>query len=208
MALANYSDLQATVANYLGRSDLTSQIVDFISFAENRLSRELRTREMLKYAEATMTPGDDRLSLPNDFLELRNIHVDTNPVTPMQYLSPATFFNDGNTKISGIPTRYTILSSEFKFAPVPQSDYTAIMLYYARPNPLAVSNPTNIFLTKYPDALLYATQKEAETYIMNDPRIQTWAALYDRAVANIQSSDDNGEYSGVPLVMSLSPKGY
>ena len=48
MSLSTYSDLQTSIANYLARSDLTSQIPDFITFAENRLRRELRIRQMLK----------------------------------------------------------------------------------------------------------------------------------------------------------------
>ncbi len=47
MAISTYSDLKTTVANYLARSDLTSQIPDFITFAENRLRRDLRIRQML-----------------------------------------------------------------------------------------------------------------------------------------------------------------
>jgi hypothetical protein len=204
MALATYNDLKTSVANYLGRTDLTAQITDFITLAENRLSRELRTRDMLKYSEATVTPADDRLTLPGDFLELRDIHIDTNPVTPMEYLSPSTFFKKGKSKLPGIPTRYTILASEFKLAPVPDAAYVAVMLYYARPPALSNSNQTNVYITKYADAILYASLSEAEPYLMNDARIQTWAALYDRAIDNIKSSDDNGEYSGVPLVMSLT----
>ena len=34
MALANYSDLQASVASFLHRDDLTSEIPDFIKLAE------------------------------------------------------------------------------------------------------------------------------------------------------------------------------
>lgn len=202
--ISTYSELQTTIANYLGRTDLTAQIVDFISLAENRMSRDLRTRDMLKYSEATMTPSGDRLSLPNDFLELRDLHVDTDPVTPMQYLSPSVFFKQGRTKQEGVPTRYTILASDFKLAPIPDEAYTAIMLYYAKPNPLSSLNPTNVFLSKYPDAILYASLSEAEPYLMNDARIQTWAALYDRAIENIQTSDDKGEYSGVPLAITLA----
>ncbi len=37
----------------------------------------------------------------------------------------------------------------------------------------------------YPDALLYASLLEAEPYLINDARSQTWATLYDRAIKNI-----------------------
>lgn len=72
MAFTSYSDLKTTVANYLGRSDLTTQIPDFIRLAETRLARELRTRQMLKSATASMTGGDSKIALPTDFLEVRD----------------------------------------------------------------------------------------------------------------------------------------
>ena len=39
MAITSYSDLQTSVANYLGRTDLTSIIPDFIDFAEAQIGR-------------------------------------------------------------------------------------------------------------------------------------------------------------------------
>ena len=62
MALATYSDLKTTIANYLARSDLTSQIPDFITLAENRLRRELRIRQMLKVVTASTVGNDATLS--------------------------------------------------------------------------------------------------------------------------------------------------
>lgn len=59
MALTTYSDLQSAVASYLARSDLTSQIPDFIRLAEIRLRRELRIRQMLRSVTTTTTGGDD-----------------------------------------------------------------------------------------------------------------------------------------------------
>jgi hypothetical protein len=45
---------------------------------------------------------------------------------------------------------------------------------------------------------------EAEPYLMNDERLATWAALYQRAIDSINASDDRGEYAGVPLTMTLA----
>jgi len=47
MSFSNYSALQTTIASYLGRTDLTAMIPTFITLAEARLQRELRTRPML-----------------------------------------------------------------------------------------------------------------------------------------------------------------
>ena len=45
-----YATLQATIASYLARTDLTVQIPEFIRLAENRLVRDLRIRQMIKVA--------------------------------------------------------------------------------------------------------------------------------------------------------------
>ena len=51
----DYTTLQATIADYLARSDLTTQIPEFIRLAEDRLLRDLRIRQMLKVATASAT---------------------------------------------------------------------------------------------------------------------------------------------------------
>lgn len=204
MALATYSDLKTTVANYLARSDLTSQIPDFITLAENRLRRELRIRQMLKVVTASTTGNDATLSLPSDFLELRDLHIDSNPDQVMEYYNPNIFFRNAMTKVLGVPKKYTILASELQFAPIPDGVYTMQMLYYAAPVYLSDSNPSNAFLANCPDALIYASLGEAEPYLMNDERLGTWAALYQRAIDSLTTADDRGEYSAVPLTMTLA----
>jgi hypothetical protein len=42
MSLTTYSELQSSIADWLNRTDLTSQIKDFITIAESRLDRELK----------------------------------------------------------------------------------------------------------------------------------------------------------------------
>ena len=206
MAFTSYSDLQASVANYLGRSDLTTVIPDFIMLAETRLSRELRTRQMLKSSIATLTAGDPRIAVPTDFLEIRDLFTQGNPRNPVTYLSPSAFTRDARADESGLPVFYTILTSEFQFAPKPDTAYTIEILYYARPTVLSATQPSNVFLANYPDALLYGALLEAEPYLINDARTQTWATLYDRAIKNIIDADQNSEYSGIPLQMKITSR--
>ena len=204
MSLATYSDLKTTVANYLARTDLTTQIPDFIRFAELRLRRELRIRQMLKSVTTTTTGGDPTVALPSDFLETRDFYVSTNPIQPLTYASPAIFSRNTNTTQSGKPLNYTILASEFKLSPVPDSNYTLEMLYYASPVFMDDTVSSNVFMANAPDALLYASLLEAEPYLMNDARINTWGSLYDRAITTLSKSDEASQYSGVPLSMSYA----
>jgi hypothetical protein len=80
------------------------------------------------------------------------------------------------------------------------------MLYYAKPEPLSNAVITNVFLSVCPDLLLYAALGEAEPYIMNDSRLQTWATLYDRGLSALTVSDDQGEYSGSPISISIATR--
>jgi hypothetical protein len=206
MSFATYSDLQTSIGNYLARSDLTSQIPDFITFAENRLRRELRIRQMLKSVTTATVSGDNTIEIPSDFLQVRDFVVMTNPIQPLSYSSPSALSNDPRASEVGVPLSYTILANDFQVSPAPDGIYTVKMLYFAAPAYLSSSNTTNVFLTTAPDALLYASLIEAEPYLMNDARINTWGTMYDRAIASLTKSDEEGQYSGVPLAMKLTPR--
>ena len=206
MSFATYSDLQTSIANYLARSDLTSIIPDFITLAENRLRRELRIRQMLKSVTTATVASDATVELPSDFLEVRDFVVQTNPLTPLSYSSPSSLSNDPRASQVGVPKSYTILANDFLLSPVPDGVYTARLLYYAAPAYLSGANTSNVFLNVAPDGLLYGALVEAEPYLMNDARINTWGSMYDRAISSLIKSDEEGQYSGVPLAMKLTAR--
>jgi len=206
MAFTTYTELKNTIADYLARDDLTTQIPDFVRLAEARLARDLRLRQMLKVATATTTADDSTVSLPADFLAMKDLHLDTNPVRVLQFQNTSNFFRNARTKDKGVPTMYTLLGSEFQFAPYPDTAYTLRMVYYYKPDVLSDSNPSNLFLATCPDLLLYGALAEAEPYLMNDERLATWASLYDRGLASLRASDDDSEYPSSPMSITLSTR--
>ncbi len=202
MALTNYSAFVTTVENYLARTDLSSQIPDFIQMAQFRMTRDLRTERMLKVA--TTAPTDNKVAFPTDFLELREMHFQGNPPILLEFQTPDLFFRNGQTTLSGRSHYFTMLGTEFQFAPSQDSSYTIQILYYAQPTFISSTVASNLYLAYYPDALLYATLAEAEPYLINDARIATWSALYDRAIANIKQSDLGATYPYTTL--SVTPR--
>ena len=206
MSILNYSDLQSTVASYLARTDLTAQIPNFIQLAETRLRRDLRIRQMLKVVTTTMVASDSTVELPSDFLQMRDLHVATNPVQSIEYQSPSNFYRNTASTVTGVPMQYTILAQEFQFAPIPDSDYTLQMMYYSAPPYLTDSNTSNVFLAVCPDLLLYGALGEAEPYLMNDARLDTWASMYDRGLSSLTVSDDQAEWSGSPISISIAKR--
>ena len=206
MAFTSYSTLKTAIANYLARTDLDDKIPDFVRLAEERLRRDLRIRQMLKVATADTTAEDATVSLPSDFLAMKDIHIDTTPVRVLQFQNTSNFFRNARTTETGVPTMYTLLGSEFQFAPKPDSAYTLRMVYYYKPDLLSDSNTSNLFLANCPDLLLYGALAEAEPYLMNDERLATWSALYDRGLASLRASDDDGEYPSSPMSITLSTR--
>ena len=202
----NWTNLKELVAEYLARDDLTEKIPLFIQLAEQRLRRDLRLRTMLKYSTATLTAGDGTIALPNDFLGIKAMYLDTNPVSTLKYQTSANFFANASTTTRGKPVNYTLLASEFQFAPIPDANYSIKIIYYFRPEYLSASKPYNEFLLYAPDLLLYASLAEAEPYIMNDERLATWSALYTRGLESLSKSDDESEFPSTPLTISLQSR--
>jgi hypothetical protein len=206
MAFTTYAELQSTVADYLARSDLTSQIQDFISLAETRLNRDLRIRQMLTYTTITMTADSPNVTIPADFLSIRDIHIIGSPVYTLKYESPSNLFRNTDSYITALPKFYTTVGAQFVFSPIPDTAYVLQILYYAKPPVLSDANTSNVWLVNCPDALLYAALAEAEPYLMNDARVATWAALYDRAIAAVTASDDSSENAGSPLAITIAAR--
>ena len=80
-----YAELKTNIANYLNRSDLTSEIDMFIDNTEAELNRKLRVKEMIK--RATATADGQYLSVPSDWLEAINIEITSNDFRPLMQMS-------------------------------------------------------------------------------------------------------------------------
>lgn len=180
--LKTRNDLKASIENYLDRGDV--DIDELIQLAEVRHERDIRFREMLTTATATVTR---QLSLPEDFLEMRTIRVLTDPVTVLQEVSNREL---GRLRQStaGRP-RYFALHAFIEFERDPDKDYTAEMLYYRRLAPLTSANQSNPLLERAPDAYLYGALVAAEPFLMNDERVPLWEKFYTSARDRLNEMD-------------------
>ena len=202
MALANYTDLKASVADFLNRSDLTSVIPDFVTMAESEFNRTLRVREM---SARTRAPIDSQyVKLPADFLGLRNIDLLTDPVTPMSYKNLQNLDIHRAGDATGKPIYYSIIQNNIEFAPVPDGDYTIEIVYYQKVPALA-SNSTSWLLDAHPDAYLYGTLQHSAPYLQSDERIGIWAGKYQQIIEQIITSDEKAKFSGSTPSISFTP---
>ena len=121
MSITSYADLQSSIANFMARNDLTTQIPEFIQLAESRMSRELETREQEKRSQATLTAGDEYIALPNDFREVREVKINASPTRVLTYYSPAALDSMYSSNGEGMPEGYSIVGLEMKLRPIPDS---------------------------------------------------------------------------------------
>lgn len=201
MAIGTYSELKTAVANFLARDDLTDRIPEFIALAEARMGRELETRSQEKRATATLTSGDAFVSLPTDLRSIRLVKLNTSPTETLEYYTPnklSELYSDG---ISGKPRGYTIIGSEIKFGPTPDSSYTAEIVYIEGMPALSDSNTSNTTLTRHPDAYLYGALATASVYLMDDQKTTLFEQLFTRAIEEIKKDEERGKHAGSGLFM-------
>lgn len=206
MALSTYSELKASIADWLNRDDLTSVIPDLITLCEADLNRRLRVREMI--ARSTGTTSTQFTILPSDFLEARNVQINTSPPAVLDYRSPealdryrATIGDNADT-----PIYYTLIGDTIEVAPTPDSEVTIEIVYYKKLTPLSDANP-NFILQTHPDVYLYGSLLHSAPYLHGDERIGTWAGIYDAKVERMNDADSSSQHSGNTLRMLSNPIG-
>lgn len=194
MAISNYSELKTAVANWLDRTDLTNRIPEFIALAEARFNRDLRIRAMETRSTATVTTR--YTGLPGGYLQMRNVQLNTSPVTSLEYLTPEMMDRLWAGSTTGVPVAYTIIGDELQLGPIPDSGYTLEMAYYKKFDALSDAATTNWVISNAPDVYLYGALLEAEPYLKNDARVELWIKAYARAVESLQDADDRDRHSG------------
>jgi hypothetical protein len=193
-----FTELKSNIADWLNRTDLTSVIPTFIQLAEARLNRQLRTTN--QYTRATVSSSDQYLSMPDDFLEMRHIRI-TSPKERDLVEIAAHQINeytdtDFLASLADSYPRYFVYGQSLRIIPTPAESITYEMLYYAKVPALSTSNTSNWVSTSHPDAYLYYSLLQASPYLGEDERIAIWTQQAERAVAEIQASDDRRRTKG------------
>jgi len=200
MALGTYTELKDAIADWLDRSDLTSRIPDFIALAEARINRELRIRPMEVRSVAYTSSGQKYFNLPGGYLQMRNIQLNTNPTTPLEYITPEMLDRLYGSNTTGKPRAYTLIGDEIQLSPIPDATYEIEMAFYENITSLGDGTSGTVtynWLTQNaPDILLYGSLMEAEPFIKNDERIPVWLNGYSNAIDKLQKADSRDRHSG------------
>lgn len=185
MPLSTYTELKAAIASWLNREDLTSQIPDFITLAEAKFNRELRTNDMVARDYTVATEG--YVDLPTDWLQHISMVV-TSPADTYEaltYIAPEEYYDRQKDGLTGTARYYTIINNKILLLPVPTSNTSLEIVYYEKIQALSGSNASNWLLARSPDLYLYTSLLQAEAYLVNDERIPLWAGAADKIIAGM-----------------------
>lgn len=198
--ITTYDELKAAVESWLHRDSLTDQIPNFIQLAEATFNRNLRTIEM--EARSRAYADGEYLERPDDFLALREAHIEGSPDETIKYVSPQEMLNLTAQNHSGaVPFVFTMVDEEFKFYPAPEDDSDMIIeiIYIQKIPALSDSNPTNWLLTDHPDLYLFCALAQAEGFLHNDNRIAIWASRCAQIMDEINDNANKQRVGSTPM---------
>jgi len=203
MAITNFGELKSHLADTLNRDDLTSVIPQFVDFAMADLNRKLRCRDQMVRAQGNVFSGNDKIKLPANFLAMRNIQVNTDPVRALEYATPQRMdelrssYNGG---AEGEPIYYTVMGDNIFVVPTPDGTYQLEIGYFRDIPALSTDSDTNFVVTDHPDLITYGSLVHSAPYLQDDSRLQVWATLYSSAIESLVDANKKALFSGSRLI--------
>lgn len=180
-----WTELQANIADWLDRDDLTSQIAEYIGYAERTFNRVLRLPEMEE--SATASSSEVTVTLPSDFLIMRSLYIDgTNELTMLRQVSLDRLRSTYRAEETGTPAFFALQSAtELVLAPAPTSSITYVLNYYQKIPALGATQATNWLLTAHPDLYVAQTLVEAHLFLRDTEAAGVWSQKAQATIADL-----------------------
>jgi hypothetical protein len=201
--ISGYTTLQTAVADYLARSDLTTYIPNFIQNWEEKFYRQPKNFARWMESALSSTIASSVIAVPTDYLGLKYAYVDGSPSSRLDRTSLnqllGTYPRGGTT---GTPIWMARDASNFIFGPEPDDDYTIKGTYWAKPTLIrnfASDAAAHWIILNAPDLPLYGALLEAQSFLMNDKRLEIWDGFYKQALQNYRDLHKEEDVSGSPV---------
>jgi hypothetical protein len=188
----NYSELLTNVRNYteVDSNVFSDAVIDsFITFAENRILRDIDLDVFKREATANMSAANRFLAMPTDILTHRYIMITSGADQIFLEFRDQSFMKEywPDPSSLGVPKYYSVFDQNtFYIAPTPNVAYVTQLGYIARPVQLSSTNTTTWMSTNAPEALLYAVLIQAYSYTKGPPdMLQYFEKSYMQAIQGL-----------------------
>lgn len=200
VSIVDYASLLTAVSNWVNRSDLSVIAPDFVSFGEARIYRDLRVASMEGTFSTAIASGV--IPVPTGYIEMKSARINGGYALERKDVE-WIYANYPTRSADRMPRFFAREGQNLIFGPYPDSAYTVKGSYYKRLTPLSVSNTTNWMIADAPDLILFAALCEAAPYLQDDARVALWEKKYDQIKRRIQANDEQEEFSGSPLQVTV-----
>lgn len=185
MALTNYTELKAAVANWMARADLTGEATDFIALAEARLNRELDPVRL----DATLagTAGTRLVDISSLACEHPVSLFLARPGVNEVELTPKASGTFPLAAVAGRPRYWAREGEAIGFDRALDADYP-FRLHYAQFHRLSDNAPTNWLLTNHPDLYLAAVLVWGGLFIRDNPYAAQFQAVLNTGLPEVKNA--------------------
>lgn len=181
----NYTELKTAISDWMHRNDLASNADVFISMAEARANRNLRSNYMERSGTAIGNPEP----LPVGWLGFKSVRsIGAGYSVPLEYASSQKI----SALAGGIPVYYTIKAGLVEFIPAAPGSTIEWTFYESIPA-LSATNLTNWLIDRHPDYYLMSCLQLAGAYSLKgqdqqiEMALQGIEAQVNRAARNAMS---------------------
>ena len=166
MALTNYGELKSTVADWLGRDDLTTRIPDFITLFESHARREYGGNALASKSSLTTTANQQTLSLgvTPRFI----VYIGHDDGDDMRQGGVEEINRMGTQTGKPILWAWESGAQTVRLFPIPDAAYGLSLYYGSGTTGLSSDSDSNWLLTNYPDIYLYGALLQAKEFLMDE----------------------------------------
>ncbi|KKN66852.1 hypothetical protein LCGC14_0467200 [marine sediment metagenome] len=201
-----FATLKTTTADWLNRSDLSSQVGDFINIAMRKIenSPKHNFKYMRSYATGTFVVDDYTLTYPTRYKAIQAFYVqDTSgkyQLIKKTSLGHALSVWPYITDYKGFPEMACDddANSQFLIRPTIDQTYTYNLYYYAYSAELSSDSDTNWWTDNYWEVLMYRALVEASMFVKDVEEAKAWMVKFNEAFSDIIDVQIDNEWDGSP----------
>lgn len=193
MSITNYAELQTAVAAWVNRADLTAQLPDFITLAEAKLNRRLRTRAQETALSSTAPDSSYQIAVPATAVAVKQLWIDSLNTWRIEQ-KPLDYVIQNQTP-GKRPVYYAWSGTNWIFD---GSGGSVTGVYYAKVP--ALSAGANWLIGSTPDLYLYATVEQAAVYLQNADLALGMKALTESLIDELNGISAADQISGGKLI--------
>lgn len=212
-AVYDYNSLSQAVQTYWARSDLGGAFQYLSQAAEDQIYNDIfRLNDGRGVADMETTLADTinattgQVAVPTDYLGLKNAQVIVNgSAYTLQRKNPEFIFNTYPLQSAqDAPAFIARQGQVFIFGPFPDAAYNIQGIYWARSNPLSISNPQTWMTTVMASCLLAACNMIAAQFLKDPDAYQFWQESYMQRLQSFLAQRKAEDWSGSSLTMTAA----